>query len=59
MSIFSSRNKETQRFYLFAGMGGSAARRKHRRILWWSIAAGILVSAVVAGVIIWINRSAK
>ena len=53
------RNKETDRYYLFPGMGGSAARRKHRRILWWSIFAGLLVSGVVAAVMFLLNRSAK
>jgi len=41
---------------LFAGMGGSAGRRKHRRILCWAIAAGILVSAVLAGAMFLLNR---
>lgn len=57
--FWSGHNKETDRFYLLPGMGGSAARRKHRRILWWSIVAGVLVSVVVAGVMFLLNRSAK
>ena len=52
-------DKEPERFYLFAGMGGTAGRRKHRRILFWSIAAGLLVSAVLAGVMILLNHAAK
>jgi len=55
--FFSGPNKETERFYLLAGMGGSAARRKKRRILWWSIAAGVLVSLVLAGVMFLLNRA--
>lgn len=51
--------KPAERFYLFAGMGGSAGRRKHRRILAWAIAAGILVSGVLAGVLFVLNRSAR
>ena len=42
------RDKEQNRFYLLPGMGGSAFRRKRRRILLWSLAAGLLVSAAVA-----------
>jgi hypothetical protein len=49
-------DKERQRFYLLPGMGGSAARRKHKRILQWSIAAGLVVSALVAAAIYLLNR---
>jgi hypothetical protein len=43
--------KERERFYLLPGMGGSALRRKRKLMLKWSIAAGLLVSAVVAAVL--------
>jgi len=43
--------KERERFYLLPGMGGSAIRRKRKLMLKWSIAAGLVVSALVAGVI--------
>jgi hypothetical protein len=43
--------KEPERFYLLPGMGGRASRRKRRIILQWSIVAGLLVSAVVAGIL--------
>ncbi len=52
----SNPNKPTERFYLFAGMGGTAGRRKHRRILWWAIVAGVLVSAALAGAMFLLNR---
>ena len=52
-------NKEPERFYLFAGMGGAAGRRKHRRILWWSLVAGVLVSGALAGLMFLLNRAAK
>jgi len=45
------RNKERQRFYLLPGMGGRALRRKHRRFLRWSIAIGLVVSAIFAFVL--------
>jgi hypothetical protein len=44
-------SKERERFYLLPGMGGSALRRKRKAALQWSIAAGILVSALVAGLL--------
>jgi hypothetical protein len=50
------KDKERERFYLFAGMGGRAARRKHKAMLQWSIAIGILVSAVVAIALFFLNR---
>jgi len=51
-----ARNKEQQRFYLLPGMGGRALRRKHRRFLGWSIAFGLVVSAVVACFLYLISR---
>jgi hypothetical protein len=50
------RDPERDRFYLLPGMGGRAARAKHRRILNWSIAIGLLVSLAVAGAIYLANR---
>ena len=43
--------KEKQRYYLLPGMGGRALRRKRKRILQWSIVAGLFVAAAVAGVL--------
>lgn len=43
--------KERQRFYLLPGMGGTSLRRKRKLILGWSIAAGLLASAIMAGII--------
>lgn len=45
------KNKERERYYLLPGQGGRSARRKHLRILLWSIAAGIVASAVLAGIL--------
>ena len=50
------KNKERERFYLFAGMGGRAARAKHKRILQWSIFAGIVVSVALGTVLYLVNR---
>ena len=55
MSWFAA-DKERERFYLLPGMGGKAARRKHKTILQWSIVAGLLVSAVLAAVIYFLNQ---
>jgi len=43
--------KERQRFYLLPGMGGTALRRKRKLILGWSIVAGLLASAIMAGIL--------
>jgi len=45
------RDKEQNRFYLLPGMGGNAFRRKRRIILIWALAAGLLVSAALAGIL--------
>ena len=50
-------SKERQRYYLLPGMGGSSMRRKRKLILQWSIAAGLCVSAVVAGLLYYIYTS--
>ena len=50
------RDKKRQRFYLLPGMGGRAYRRKRKLFLQLAIAAGLLVSAVVAGVLYWLSR---
>ena len=50
------RDKEPERFYLFAGMGGRAARRKHKIFLQWSVVIGILVSAAVAFALYFLNK---
>ncbi len=47
--------KAQKRFYLFAGMGGAAARRKHNRILQWAIVVGLLVSAGIAVLLYFVN----
>jgi hypothetical protein len=54
--LWFDRNKEKQRFYLLPGMGGRARRRKEMMILRWALAAGLLVSAVVACVLYLISR---
>jgi hypothetical protein len=50
------RDKEKDRFYLLAGMGGRALRRKHRLFLGWSIVFGVVVSAIVACLLYLMSR---
>ena len=44
----SARNNDRERYYLLAGMGGRAAKRKHKQMLQWAIATGLFASAVLA-----------
>jgi hypothetical protein len=55
MSWFE-RDKEKERFYLLPGMGGKAKRRKEMRFLLWSIAAGLVISAIMAVIMYYISR---
>ncbi len=55
--LWFEREKERERFYLLPGMGGRARRKKELRILRWSIAAGLLISAIVAFLLYWISRN--
>jgi hypothetical protein len=54
--LWFARNKEHQRFYLLPGMGGRALRRKHRRFLQWSIAIGLVASAILACLLYLMSR---
>jgi hypothetical protein len=57
--FWTDKNKEQERFYLLPGQGGRAARRKHRILLIWSVAAGLFVSAALAGILYFINSPGK
>lgn len=48
--------KKHERFYLLPGMGGRNLQRKQRVILSWSIAAGLVTSAILAGILYLISR---
>ena len=56
MSRLFQKDKERERYYLFAGMGGSAYRRKWKLIFSWSIVAGLFVSAIVAGLLYFLSN---
>jgi len=55
MSWFE-RDKERERYYLLPGQGGRALRRKRRIFFRWAVAAGLFVSAIVAGFLYWLSR---
>ena len=50
--------KEKERFYLLPGMGGRALRRKHKRILGWSLLAALAVSLLLAYLLYFIHSTA-
>ncbi len=52
----SKKNKEQERYYLFAGMGGRNQRRKHYITLACAIVAALIVSAIIVSVMYWFNR---
>jgi hypothetical protein len=54
-----AKDKERERYYLLPGQGGRAARRKHWRILLWSIAFGLAVSAIFAGVLYLLDHPVR
>ena len=56
MALFV-RDKEKERFYLLPGMGGKNLRRKRRKILQWSIIAGLFTSALLAFILYLISKS--
>lgn len=53
----SGRKKERERYYLLAGMGGRAAKRKHKLMLQQAIITGLFVSIVLAMVMYFINHN--
>jgi hypothetical protein len=63
MSWFSkvdpAKEREQRRFYLLPGMGGRALRRKQQLILRWSLVAGLLVSAAVAGILYLLSKMSR
>ena len=51
-----TKDRERERYYLLPGQGGKSARRKHRRILLWSIVFGLFASGAVAGILYLITN---
>jgi len=54
------REKEPERYYLFPGMGGRAARRKQVMMLKAGLGVGLIIALVVAGLIYFLySRSLR
>ena len=49
-------SKPKERYYLFAGMGGSASRRKRLIFLVWSVIVALLVSGGLGLIFFYVNR---
>ena len=52
--FWSKKNKEEHRYYLLPGMG-HANREKRRHYFLWSLAVGIIISILFAGIIYFVN----
>jgi hypothetical protein len=52
----SQRRKERERYYLLPGIGGRSYRRKQKLALQGAIVAGIIVSALLGGILYWLSR---
>lgn len=50
------RLEEKERYYLLPGQGGSSYRRKQRMIVKYSIIVGLVVSAIFAAVVYFMQR---
>ena len=50
------REKEPERYYLFPGMGGRAARRKQMMMLKAGIGVGLVIALVVALLLYLLDR---
>ncbi len=53
------RPEERERYYLLPGQGGSSYRRKQRKIIKYSVAVGLVVSAAFAAVMYFVYRLPK
>ena len=51
-----NQNRERERYYLLPGMGGRHMRRKRAMMLKWSVAAGVLVSALMGLLLYLLSR---
>ena len=53
------REKEPERYYLFPGMGGRAARRKQMMMLKAGLAVGLVIAGVVAALLYFLYSRGK
>lgn len=56
--MFGRKDKKHSLYYLLPGMT-RANREKRRRIFWWSVVVGLIVSALIAGIIYLIHRGPR
>ncbi len=54
--MFFNRPKKHERYYLFAGMGGSAFRRKQRRFFWSAVAVALVGATILGGLFYFLNH---
>jgi len=47
--------RERERYYLFAGMGGRPAQRKHRAYLLASVLVAATVSLLLVSLFLWVH----
>lgn len=59
MAWFRPHDRERDRFYLLPGMGGRALRRKQKTIMRWTLLAGLLTSAALAGLLYWLSTRGR
>jgi hypothetical protein len=52
----SKADKEHRRFYLLPGQGGRPYRRKQKFIFRCAMIVALIVSAIVAALLYWLNR---
>jgi hypothetical protein len=50
------KDRDKERFYLLAGMGGRSHRRKHLHFLAWSLLAGSVVAGILALSLYFVNK---
>jgi hypothetical protein len=48
--------KESRRFYLLPGMGGTAWRRKQNSIFRWTVITTLAASAFLGALFYWLNH---
>ena len=55
--MFWDKSKKAKgRYYLLAGMGGEAVRRKRRWMLTWGSIWGVIISALIALGLYYLNK---
>ena len=53
--MLDRKEKKHSLYYLLPGMT-RANREKRRRVFWWSVVVGVVVSALIGGIIYLVHR---